>query len=137
MTDYGPYPGVVTEIHDGDTFRVQVTVPAKRKARDIGWDVTVAAKCQILVDVRLDGCNAAELGTAQGKAALAYLTSIMPVGTQVFLISKGWDKYAGRSDAAIYLPNGHDLTTDMIAAGQAAPWNGEGPKPVPSEGKPR
>ena len=48
------------------------------------------------------------------------------------LLSLGWDKYGGRSDAQLTLPDGRDLTAVMIAAGHAAPWNGQGPKPVPA-----
>jgi len=131
MSTFGPYPGVVASIHDGDTFRVRVTTPRHRTATDVGWDVTVVCSASILVDVRLYGCNAPELATDPGKAALAYLEALMPVGTAVQLTSYGWDKYAGRTDAAILLPDGRDLMAVMIAAGQAAPWSGHGPKPVP------
>ena len=131
MTTFGPYPGTVVSEHDGDTVRVAVTIPRAWRARDVGWDVTVAGKCTVLVDARTFGDNAAELDTLAGKAALAYLAELMPVGTQVTLLSVGWDKYGGRTDATITLPDGRDLVTAMVAAGQAAPWTGHGPKPVP------
>lgn len=132
MSTFGPYPGVVTREHDGDTVTVVVTVPRSSRARDVGWDVTVAGECEITVDARTFGDNAAELNTPAGKAALAYLVGLMPVGTPVQLLSHGWDKYQGRTDASISLPDGRDLVTVMEAAGQAAPWSGQGPKPVPA-----
>ena len=129
-------------IHDGDTFRVLVqdrASEAKGKRLpdglvDVGWTIEAhpGATIAVHVDVRLYGCNAAELATDQGKTALAYLEQLMPVGTPVHVLSYGPDKYGSRWDCAISLPDGRDLTAVMVAAGQAAPWNGEGPKPVPA-----
>ena len=81
--------------------------------------------------MRLLGCNAPELATAAGKAALAYLETLLAVGDTMTLVSHSWDKYGGRVDGTITLPDGRDLTTAMIAADQAAPWDGTGAKPVP------
>jgi len=138
---FGPYPGTVLSLHDGDTFRVEISIPRARHTRDVGWDLTLPSssalgwQARIVVDVRLYGCNAAEIATPAGKADLAYLQTLIPVGTIVALTSYGWDKYGGRTDAAITLVgganDGKDLTALMVAAGHAAPWDGTGPKPVP------
>ena len=53
-------------------------------------------------------------------------------GDTVTLVSHGWDKYGGRIDGTITLADGRNLTAVMVAAGQAAPWDGQGPKPVPT-----
>lgn len=119
--NFGPYKGTVISIHDGDTFRVQLQIPRSSRARDVGWDVTVAGACQIVVDVRLLGCNAPELRTPEGVLALDYLKTTMPPGTVVTLVSYGWDKYGGRTDSKITLPDGEDLTTVMLSSGHAVP----------------
>lgn len=133
MTTFGPYPGVVVKEHDGDTFKVMVTTPPHHVKTDVGWGVHVACSADVLVTVRSFGDNAPELSTPAGKAALAHLVQLMPIGTKVQLLSHGWDKYA-RTDASITLPSGADLAAQMIADGFASPWNGEGPKPVPTGG---
>lgn len=132
MSTFGPYPGVVESLHDGDTFRVRITTARHRKPTDIGWDITATCSISVLVDVRLYGCNAAEIATPAGQAALAHLATLMPVGETVMLLSHSWDKYGGRTDASITLPYGDDLATRMIADGFAVAWTGQGPKPVPA-----
>ena len=82
--------------------------------------------------MRLYGCNAPELAAPAGKAALAYLETVLHVGDVVSLLSHGWDKYGGRIDGTVTLVDGRDLTAVMIAANEAAPWDGQGAKPVPA-----
>ena len=85
---YGPYRGVVDEVHDGDTINIKL---------DLGFDITVYAR------VRVYGINAPELSTDAGKKARAYARGVLPVGTNVIVYSHGWDKYGGRIDGQITL----------------------------------
>jgi len=53
---------------------------------------------------------------ARGDAATAYSLELMPVGTEVEVLSYGVDDF-GRTLAALLLPGGRDLATLMVAAG--------------------
>lgn len=140
MTVFGPYQATIVEPHDGDTIFVDVVLWADRHQRhdadrDLGFDVHLVSGVGVKLErqsVRLKGCNAPELATDAGKAALAYLETLVKAGDQVTLVSYGWDKYGGRVDGTIRLADGRDLTEAMIAAGMAAPWDGQGPKPEPT-----
>lgn len=136
MTDFGPYAATVAAIHDGDTIDLNVVLHKQRGPKadqDLGFNVHRAQVGIVLErqSVRLYGCNAPELATPAGKAALAYLETVLHVGDAVTLLSHGWDKYGGRVDGSVTLADGRDLTAVMIAAGQAAAWDGTGTKPVP------
>ncbi len=114
-------------VHDGDTIFLQI---------DLGFEVGVR------VDVRVLGINAPELATPAGKvaqqAALAWLMGAASGDWPLVIASYktdrpiGPDKYGGRWDALIYrVSDGQELGAALIAAGQAAPWNGQGVKPLP------
>lgn len=135
MTTFGPYSALVVSIHDGDTLSFDVCLyhsAGPANDHDLGFNVHRRPGGIWLVRqaVRLSGCNAPELATDAGKAALAYLQTLVKVGDQVTLVSRGWDKYGGRIDGSITV-GGRDLTAAMIAAGHAVVWDGTGPKPVP------
>ena len=104
----------VTSVHDGDTLTVQV---------DLGFDTTRTA------NVRLLGLNAIELSKPGGKEARDNLATL--VGTVVALHSVRWDKYGGRVDGSITLPDGTDLGKLLINTGWAAAWDGTGAAPTP------
>lgn len=105
-TVYGPYPATVTAIHDGDTFHVDV---------DLGFGIHATE-----FQVRVHGINAPELATAAGKAALAYLESILPIGAKVTVLSYSWDKYAPRFDADVHYGT-VDIGQAMLDTGHAVP----------------
>jgi len=138
VTTFGPYQATIVVLHDGDTIDVSIVLwKARLRAKgdiDLGFNVHRSPAGIILErqSVRLYGCNAPELATPAGKAALAFLETVLKVGDVVTLLSHGWDKYGGRIDGAVTLPDGRDLTQVMIAAGHAAPWDGQGVKPVPA-----
>jgi endonuclease YncB( thermonuclease family) len=107
------YRAVVTDIHDGDTFTLTL---------DLGFNVSITDQ-----KLRLAHCNAPELATAAGKAALVWVAHLMPIGTQVTVDTikvEGEREKFGRWLAAITLPDGTDLATVMIAAGQAVAYEG-------------
>ena len=106
MSTFGPYPATVISFHDGDTAHLDL---------DLGF----AIHLQGVPSCRVFGINAPELSTAAGKAALAYALSICPVGSTVSVLSHGWDKYGGRFDGSLTLPDGSDFAAQMLAAGQA------------------
>lgn len=109
------YPALVMGVIDGDTLRVDL---------DMGLHV------HMHIDLRLDGCNAAEHGTPAGDAATANLRALLTVGAAVTVTTTHLDKY-GRALGRVLLADGNDLTTVLIAAQWAAAWNGQGPRPVP------
>ena len=106
MATFGPYPAVVASWHDGDTCHVDV---------DLGFGIHSTGFA-----ARIYGINAPELNTEAGKDALHYAALLCPAGTAVTILSRGWDKYGGRFDAEIRLPDGRDFARAMVEAGHAA-----------------
>lgn len=117
------FNATVISWHDGDTGSFLVTLDPTEDQTEV-WVV------------RLPGCNAIELGEPGGPEARDALVARLPAGTAVVLGDVGEDKFGGRLDARVFYAGAHagavrDLTTDLIADGWAAPWNGTGKKPVP------
>jgi endonuclease YncB( thermonuclease family) len=105
---FGPYKGVVDQVHDGDTVYVKL---------DLGFDITVYARCRIY------GINAPELSTPEGKAARDFAQALLPVGTAVSVMSYGWDKYGGRIDADIQFGSPlQDFALEMLSTGHAVKY---------------
>lgn len=102
---FGPYPGVVLSWHDGDTCRVDV---------DLGFGIHATA-----FNLRVYGINAPELNTDAGKLARDFAAVLCPPGSRVLIMSRGWDKYGGRFDGEITLPDGQDFARQMVAGGHA------------------
>ena len=115
---YGPYMGLVKDWRDGDTCHVDI---------DLGFGMILSAydlKGAPVISCRIYGINAPELATDAGKTARAYALQLCPPGTYVQVLSYNWDKYGGRFDGAITLPDGLDFGDAMIAAGQAVHYGG-------------
>ena len=115
---YGPYDAKVIEVHDGDTIGLDI---------DLGFDHIVLAKSFTggpQLSCRIMGINAPELKTASGKKAAVFAQGLLPVGTLVRVVSFGWDKYGGRFDGSITLPDGRDFGTVMLSTGHAVPFSG-------------
>jgi endonuclease YncB( thermonuclease family) len=107
MSLYGPYKAIVADWHDGDTCHMNL---------DLGFGLVLALSCRVY------GINAPELNTDAGKAALAYALQVCPPGTAVTVMSHGWDKYGGRFDGEITLPDARDFGLVMLTAGQAVKY---------------
>lgn len=115
MSARGPYPAKVVDFHDGDTAHIDV---------DLGFSETASAYTidgHPQLSCRIYGINAPELDTDAGKAALAYAQQICPPGTLVTVLSHSWDKYGGRWDGSITLPDGSDFAALMLSSGHAVP----------------
>jgi micrococcal nuclease len=115
MTEFGPYRGIVDLVHDGDTVNVKL---------DVGFDLTVYTR------VRVNGINAPELATAAGKTSRDFAQTLLPPGTEIEVVSLGWDKFGGRIEGRISAAAIGDFAAAMIAAGKAKVWDGKGARPV-------
>lgn len=121
--NFGPYPAVVRDWHDGDTCHVDLDLGFFESLR--AYDIDGKPK----VSCRIAAINAPELRTDAGKAALAEAMQLCPAGTKVMVTSHGLDKYGGRFDGSIKLPapltvgdtTSDDFGTLMLAAGSATP----------------
>lgn len=105
------YRATVVSVHDGDTFTFDV---------DLGFGVWM--RCQKL---RVAHVNAPELATPAGKAALAWVAAVLPVGSAVTVDTvkpAGEKEKYGRWLASVTLPDGSDLAAGLVAAGHAVPY---------------
>jgi endonuclease YncB( thermonuclease family) len=119
---FGPYPARCVLVHDGDTVIFDL---------DLGFGVelpgqTWGGKTQL--SCRVYGINAPELSTAAGKRALEHARNLLGPGEVCQVLSHGWDKFGGRFDGSITLPNGADFAQSMLDAGHATEYYGVGPK---------
>lgn len=107
----GPYPAEILRVIDGDTVEARIRVW-------LGQDVTI--------HVRLRGIDAPELhGRCPGEreaaaAARDALFRILAAGP-VSVTDIGADKYGGRVDARLHLPDGTDVSAAMLKSGHALP----------------
>jgi len=107
MKTFGPYPARVLSIHDGDTLTLSL---------DLGFNLSFQCACRVY------GINAPELATPEGKAALAFIQTLVKPDDTCTVISHGWDKYGGRFDGEVTLSDGEDLGDLMLTNGQAKPY---------------
>src|SRR5574338_1717535 len=107
----------VVDVHDGDTLFVDI---------DLGQDLWVRRR-----SVRLSGIAARELSEPGGKEARDFLRSWLPTGTLVSVESTGWDKWAGRIDGVVHLPDSGTVQQRLLDAGFAAVRDGRGAQPKP------
>lgn len=122
-TMFGPYPGRIVEAplytngwHDGDTCLVDLDLGFAFYLNALDWDGHRRISCRIF------GINAPELKDPGGNEAADFARSLAPAGTRVTVISHDWDKYGGRFDGQITLPDGRDFASVMIASGHAVAY---------------
>jgi endonuclease YncB( thermonuclease family) len=111
--NYGPYPGVVRDLHDGDTIHIDLDLGFGIQLDSHDLDGKPVNSCRVF------GINAPELSTVAGKAALAYGQTLLKPGDHVTVISHGWDKYGGRFDGEVFLADSTSYGALMLNAGQA------------------
>lgn len=108
MTPSYTYAATVERVVDGDTLDVSL---------DLGMRVYLRTR------LRLEGIDAPELHTSEGKAARDYVVQAMALGTLVTVATRKPDRY-GRALARVTLPDGRDLTTVLLEAGHGRPYDG-------------
>ena len=111
------YRARVKRVVDGDTVIMDV---------DLGFGIWIHDQ-----SFRLLGINTRERSQPGGVEAAAYLATVLRAAPEVTVTSVKNDKYGGRYDARVALPDGRDLSTLLIEEGRAAPWKGSGAKPLP------
>lgn len=117
------YFAVVRGVHDGDSVTVDL---------DLGLDTWKHG-----LALRLYGCNARELKDPGGPEARDNLAALLPAGLRIVVRSYKSgrdltdDKYGGRYDGRITLPDGRDLVALLIAEQWVAGWDGKGVRPLP------
>lgn len=120
--------------HDGDTISLDVTLGPHARNHDYGFHIytDAAGYLHLHSNFRVLGENAPELATPAGKVAAEFVQQLLPPGTEVTVTTtkSPEDKYGGRFDATVTLPDGRDLAAVEIAAGVALPWDGHGKRPV-------
>jgi endonuclease YncB( thermonuclease family) len=108
VTETWDWPrATVVDHYDGDTFYADI---------DLGLELI-----RRRLPVRLAGIDTPELRPLQAgaKEALAYLKSLIPLGSKVLLSSVGYDKYGPRIDAIVSRPDGLNVNETMVTAGHA------------------
>jgi endonuclease YncB( thermonuclease family) len=115
----------ILRVVDGDTLDALVRVP-------IGFGGWV----QLPVRLRLARINAPAASTVGGGLARAYLISLLPVPPATVNLTTlkpykygGVDGQVGDWVAEVTLPDGRNVSDEMVTAGHAAPWNGSGSRP--------
>ena len=108
-------PARVKRVIDGDTVKVEARL----------WPGIVAQS-----NVRVRGVDTPEIRRTQcgeyerqrGRAARDFVRGI--IGKNVWLINVDKGKYAGRVVASVWLADGRDLATLLIATGHGRPYRG-------------
>ena len=108
-------PAVVDYVVDGDTFAARV---------NIDKDVAITTRVRIMdIDTpEIHGQCASEI--KQAKRAKEKLAALMPKGTTVELKNIKDDKYLGRIDADVFLPDGKSVGNVMVRSALARPYDG-------------
>lgn len=119
-----------------DPFIRNATVLKVLDGDTVVLDVDLGYFDHIHVPHRLYGINAPEKASASGKAALAHLQDLLPVGTKVVIRSTkpkqdgiASDKYGGRFLCHLYLGDLY-VNDHLVDSGFAKHWDGKGEKPV-------
>lgn len=113
----------ITRVIDGDSLTARLT-------RDIGFHGVV----QFDQRVRLNRINTPPEKTEVGKAAARYLAGLLRVSNgvpslPVTLESVKPYKYGDEWMAELTLPDGRNVSDEMVASGSAVYWDGTGPRP--------
>lgn len=147
------YSAAIIGIHDGDTLHLNVKLKRQlgRRDSDLGFSVYVEnGWLKVHEDFRLMGLNCAELSTDSGKAALDYLDRLLRIGVSpgtyvpitiqtVKEADHEKQEKFGRWLATVWIGQGFinptwdtSVNERLIKSGHAAPWDGNGPPPIPS-----
>ncbi len=110
------YSTTVERVVDGDTVDICI---------DLGFKISYRHSC------RLHGINAPEKVTAEGKAAKAFLESLLPAGAKLTVQTKK-DKLEkfGRVLGVLILQDGRSVADVLVQEGHAVAWDGRGARPT-------
>lgn len=108
-------PAVVDYVYDGDTFTGQVIL-----SPDILVDVRVRLRNIDTPEIK----GQCEAEKKMAKQARQVLRDLIPRGTIVDLQKIKDDKYLGRIDANVILPDGRDVATILIKQGLGRLYKG-------------
>lgn len=108
-------PAVVDYVVDGDTFAARVNVSK---------DVAINTRVRIMdIDTpEIHGKCTSEIN--QARQAKEKLTGLIPKGAIVELKNVKDDKYLGRVDADVFLPDGKNVGQIMVREKLARPYDG-------------
>lgn len=113
-------PARVDYIFDGDTFSAQVAL-----SPDV--DVTVRVRLINIDTPEMNGkCPSEKQMAARARDVLS---ALIPRGTVVELDNIKDDKYLGRINANVFLPDGRDVGLILIDSGLGRPYKGGKRKP--------
>ena len=108
-------PATVDYVFDGDTFSASVAI-----SKNTNVDVRVR-----LINVDTPEMNGrCESETRRANAARERLMQLVPRGTVVELKNIQDDKYVGRIDANVILPDGRDVGNVLISEKHGRAYNG-------------
>jgi endonuclease YncB( thermonuclease family) len=109
----------VTEVIDGDTFKARLT-------RDIGFH----GETTFIQKLRLNRINAPEVKTPNGiLAKTQFLELVRPSLLSVNIATVKPYKYGDEWMAEVTLPDGRNVSDEMVKSGYAVYWDGTGPRP--------
>lgn len=115
------YRGKLKRVIDGDTIVVDL---------DLGLDIILKNQY-----IRLKGLNTPEMRGNErelGKIAKSYVEELLPVGTEVDILSEVYDphgKYGRIVGTVRYNKGESELNAQLIEEGYALPYDGSGPIP--------
>ena len=111
----GAVPATVNYIFDGDTFAAYV---------NLADDIRISVRVRLInADTpELSGKCAKEIDAA--NRAKDRLAELLPIGSAVELTGIKDDKYLGRIDAYVVLPDGRDVGKVLISEKLARPYSG-------------
>lgn len=107
----------VVRVIDGDSLVAEVT-------RDLGFN----GKAVFTQRLRLNRINCQPLSTTGGLAA-ATATGWLVAGLIVDITTVKAYKYGDQWMAEIVLPDGRNVSDELVATGHAVYWDGQGPRP--------
>jgi micrococcal nuclease len=101
----------IAKVIDGDTVDVVI---------DLGFCVSIQMR------IRMNGINAPEMSTPEGKAAKAFLEGMLPVGSQLLLKTDKdhKEKYGRYLGTLQYEQAAGSINDAMLEAGMATKYNG-------------
>ena len=104
------YFGTVERWIDGDTLVVSL---------DLGLDVW-----RMHQTIRVAHIDAPEIDTVDGKLALIFAQTAVPVGSRVKIVSHKWEKFGRLLATVTYGDPPSDFATVMLTTGHATPYEG-------------